>query len=591
MIGAGEGQAATDSTPGLWRRLQFPLVSLAILAVLAVFLFWFTEQDRKDLAQWLTNSPALLLLLAAVPIVLLASWKHIYPNVWLIPLALLPVIPSTSIAFRPFGNIALIASFIFLAMAVVARVAHAARNSKRSKENRTKPSGFASTRTILCLLACLVVAALSRRDELLPVIVGLDIAVLCLMVFDLVTIPRVGHFQVERSCQKTASLGKKHPVSLMVSNLKSRSSLTQRVADVLDIFLPAPTILVRDDVSQEFEAHPEDFEITVRGRTRRTLTYDLTPQRRGAFEFEKIHLLGRSRLGLWKRIMSYPAASSINVYPDMKQLAQFELLARTNRLSLMGVRRTRRIGTDNDFERLRDYTLDDNYKHIDWRSTARRQKLTVRDFQTSQSQRVIFMIDCGRMMTNQAAGLSLLDHSLNAMLMLSYIALQRGDSVGLLCFSDRIHSFVPPRGGSRQMNHLLRASFDRFPELVESRYGEAFLHLSKHCRKRSLVILMTNLIDEINANQVHQYLSTIVGRHLPLGVLMRDHELFRAADTNWRTDAGLYRAAAAAEIVCWRHEVIKELQHQGVLSLDVYPEEMTAPLINQYLEVKARHLL
>ena len=409
---------------------------------------------------------------------------------------------------------------------------------------------------MLCLLACLGVAALSRRDELLPVIAGLDIAILCLMVFDLATIPRVSHFQVERSCQKTASLGKKHPVSLMVSNLKASNSLMQRVAAVLDIFLPAPTILVRDDVSQEFVAQPEDFEITVRGRTRRTLTYDLTANRRGAFEFEKIHLLGRSRLGLWKRIMSYPAASTINVYPDMKQLAQFELLARTNRLSLMGVRRTRRIGTDNDFERLRDYTLDDNYKHIDWRSTARRQKLTVRDFQTSQSQRVIFMIDCGRMMTNEAAGLSLLDHSLNAMLMLSYIALQRGDSVGLLCFSDRIHSYVPPRGGSRQMNHLLRASFDRFPELVESRYGEAFLHLSKHCRKRSLVILMTNLIDEINGNQVHQYLSTIVGRHLPLGVLMRDHELFRAADTNWRTDAGLYRAAAAAEIVCWRHEVL-----------------------------------
>jgi uncharacterized protein (DUF58 family) len=177
------------------------------------------------------------------------------------------------------------------------------------------------------------------------------------------------------------------------------------------------------------------------------------------------------------------------------------------------------------------------------------------------------------------------------MLMLSYIALKRGDSVGLMCFSDRIHSFVPPRGGSRQMNHLLNASYDRFPDLVESRYGEAFMHLSKHCRKRSLVILVTNVIDEINASQVHQYLSTMVGRHLPMGVLLRDHELFRCADTNWRDDAGMYRTAAAAEIICWRHEVIKDLQHEGVLSLDVFPESMTAPMINRYLEVKARHLL
>ena len=102
------------------------------------------------------------------------------------------------------------------------------------------------------------------------------------------------------------------------------------------------------------------------------------------------------------------------------------MLARTNRLSLMGVRRTRKIGQDNEFERLRDYTRDDNYKHIDWRSTARRSKLTVKDFQANQSQRLLFLIDCGRMMTNEADGLSLLDHALNAMLMLSYVALKQG---------------------------------------------------------------------------------------------------------------------------------------------------------------------
>jgi uncharacterized protein (DUF58 family) len=120
--------------------------------------------------------------------------------------------------------------------------------------------------------------------------------------------------------------------------------------------------------------------------------------------------------------MDYPVPTELHVYPDMKQLAEYALLARKNRLSLLGLRRTRRIGQDNEFERLRDYTLDDNYKFIDWRATARRDKLTVRDFQQNQSQRLIFLVDCGRMMTNQAAGLSLLDHAFNSMLMLSYVA-------------------------------------------------------------------------------------------------------------------------------------------------------------------------
>ena len=323
--------------------------------------------------------------------------------------------------------------------------------------------------------------------------------------------------------------------------------------------------------------------------------YEFRSRRRGAFTLGQVYLRTRSALGLWRRFLNYPVDTVIHVYPDMKQLSEYAILARTSRLSLMGVRRTRKIGQDNEFERLRDYTPDDNYKHIDWRTTARRNKLTVKDFQTNHSQRIIFMLDCGRMMTNNSSGLSLLDHSLNAMLMLSFVALRQGDSVGLVCFSDQIHTFVPPRSGMAQMNRLLHAGFDRFPRLIESRYDEAFVYLDTHCKKRSLVVLMTNLIDEVNSHQVHRYLTNLVGRHLPLGVLLRDHSLFDAADgADLRlpvTDRKLFRAAAAAEILTWRHQVLTDLEHRGVLALDVFPEDMTAPLVNRYLDIKARHLL
>ena len=209
------------------------------------------------------------------------------------------------------------------------------------------------------------------------------------------------------------------------------------------------------------------------------MSYQLLPGRRGEFFLQNVYLRLRSRLDLWRRYVTLPVESTLHVYPDMKQLSEYALLARTNRLSLLGVRRTRRIGTDNEFERLRDYTPDDNYKFLDWRASARRQKLTVKDFQTSQSQRIVFLIDCGRMMTNEAAGLSLLDHSLNSALMLSYVALRQGDSVGMIAFADDILAYVPPQGGMNQMNRLLHASFNRFPALTESRYDQAFL-VSQH---------------------------------------------------------------------------------------------------------------
>lgn len=427
---------------------------------------------------------------------------------------------------------------------------------------------------LLIVPAVLTLLLLWKRD-ILPVILAIDLAILALAIWDLCCMPRENRFAVERRTQKIASLQKPHEVTLTISNLDRREHV----------------IWVKDDLDQDFQPDPDDFLVRLPPKSRSVLRYEIRAFRRGAFQMKCVYVRVRSPWGMWRRIHAYPLETVIHVYPDMQQLSKYAILARTNHLSLMGVRRTRRIGQDNEFERLRDFGIDDNYKHIDWRSSARRNKLTVKDYQTSQSQRLIFLVDCGRMMTNESSGISLLDHALNSMLMLSYVALRQGDSVGMIGFSDRIHAFVPPRGGMSQMNHMLHASFDRFPDLVESRYDQAFLHLSSYCQKRSLVILITNVIDEVNANQIYKYLSSLVGRHLPLGILLRDYRLFDAADRMNPRGEEMFRSAAAAEILTWRHQVITDLEHGGVLSLDVFPEEMTAPLVNKYLEIKARHLL
>lgn len=348
----------------------------------------------------------------------------------------------------------------------------------------------------------------------------------------------------------------------------------------------------RDDLPEGFRSVPDVHPLRLPPRGRVTLHRRLTPGQRGAFELESVAIRFYSPLRLWIRYVKLPVVNTLNVYPDMKQLTDYALLARTNRLSLIGVRKTRRIGQDSDFERLRDYSRDDNFKHIDWRSTARRNKLTVRQFQSDQSQRVIFLLDCGRMMTNtHDDGYTLLDHALNSALMMAYVALHQGDSVGMLCFSDTVHAFIPPRGGRSQMNRLIHAGFDQFPRMVESRYDQAFLYLRNHCKRRSLVVLATNVIDEVNAAAITDYLGNINGQHLPMGVILRDRTLFDAADHPEGGEMNLYRAAAAADILVWRDQVMKDLQHRGVLLVDTFPDELTAPLVNQYLEIKAKHLL
>ena len=392
------------------------------------------------------------------------------------------------------------------------------------------------------------------------------------------------NIEVERSIPRTGSLGVPVDSELTIEN-RTGMSLHGRF---------------RDDTPEDFRSDPPQHRLHLPRLGRVTARRKLTPGRRGAFELESVYLRFFSPFRFWVRQRTFELKDRLNVYPDMKQLSDYALLARTNRLSLIGVRRTRRVGQDSDFERLRDYTRDDNYRHIDWRSTARRNRLTVRQFQSDQSQRVLFLLDCGRMMTNERDGYTLLDHALNSMLMMAYVALHQGDSVGMLCFSDRIHSYIPPRGGASQMNRLIQAGFDRFPQLVESRYDQAFLHLDTHCKKRSLVVLMTNLIDEVNAATLVDHLGNVGGRHLPLGVLLRDRVMWEAAEGfdpetppehPMEAKKSMYRAAVASDILLWRDQVITDLHHRGVLVVDEYPDELTAPLVNEYLNVKAKHLL
>ncbi|MFO0959049.1 MAG: DUF58 domain-containing protein [Isosphaeraceae bacterium] len=436
------------------------------------------------------------------------------------------------------------------------------------------------TRT-LALLA--LVPALMSFGQLWPSLqswraplLGLDGLLFLLAAIDALTLIGSGTIRASRQVTSIASLGESEDVTLTIENVGGRRR----------------DLLVKDGVPPQFAAEPETFRAIVPGRALVAMDYRLTPRRRGTSLFRRVHLLVSSRLGLWRRSVRVPCESAVRVYPDLKQITRYSILARRDRLSAIGVRRSRRLGTDNEFERLRDYAEGDEPRTIDWRTTARRRKLTVRAYQANQSQRVIFLIDAGRMMAGDVGdGLSPLDHAFNAMLLLAHVALIRGDQVGLLVYSDRVRAFVPPAGGPRRITRLVHAIHNIFPEYVESRHDRAFLELERRCRKRSLVAVLTNVFDDVNAEQIVGHLGNLSGKHLPLGVLLRDRDFFELADSAAESGPGLYRPAAAAAILNWREKVLVDLRRKGVLTIDAFPHELTANLINRYLEIKARHLL
>lgn len=413
-------------------------------------------------------------------------------------------------------------------------------------------------------------------ERLLTPLLAIDGLIALVAMADLASLRGAGRLTASRSCGSVASLGERQEVELTLAN----PGASRRV------------VRLKDDLPESFDAEPEEFFLAIEGRSAAVLAYRFVPRRRGSYAPRRVHVLVESRLGCWRRSLRLPAETAVRVYPDVRQIARYTMLARGDRLSVLGVKRSRRLGTDNEFERLRDYVRGDEPRHMDWRSTARRRKLTVRDFQSNQSQRLLFLIDCGRMMAGDTGGgLSPLDHAFNAMLLLAHVALTRGDQVGLLAYADGLKAFVPPRGGPSRVNRLVHAVHDVFPEMVESRHDRAFVELERRCRKRSLVVLMTNVLDDVNAGQVSSHLVRLVGRHLPLAVFLRDRDLFGLADGASESGPGLYRGAAAAAVLNWREQVLAELRAAGALTLDVFPEDLTAPLVNKYLQLKARHLL
>jgi uncharacterized protein (DUF58 family) len=258
------------------------------------------------------------------------------------------------------------------------------------------------------------------------------------------------------------------------------------------------------------------------------------------------------------------------------------------------VRAARLRGGDNEFERLREYRRSDDFRAIDWKATARRQRLIAREYQQERNQTVMCLLDGGRLMTAESAGLTHFDHALNATLMMAHVASRGGDQVGLLAFDAAVRTYVAPTGGKHAPQRVLEASYDLHPALVEPDFEAAFGHLARRLRKRALVVLFTQIVDDVSGAAVLRLVRGLPGRHLPLVVLFRDPDLDRLAEPV-RPDApdapDLYTRAAAAELLDLRERLVRDLKAGGALVLHVAPRELTPALVNRYLSIKAQHLL
>jgi len=353
-------------------------------------------------------------------------------------------------------------------------------------------------------------------------------------------------------------------------------------------------IPVRSRVIEEFPVQLQirdmDLRTVLRPREAKPLAYQVRPTSRGTYTFGRCHALVR-HIGLFERKFTLDESIGLPSYPSFIQMRKYQMMATTDRLVELGIKRIRKIGATLEFDHIREYVQGDDYRHLNWKASARHSKLLVNQYQEEKSQPIYSLIDTGRVMRMPFNGLTLLDYAINATLVLANAAILKQDRAGMLTFSKQTGDHVPAEKRNNQMRLISERLYNIATKFEETEFGNLYAFCNRHINKRSLLMLYTNFetIDAIN-RQIG-YLRMLARTHIVVAVVFKNTELADMAKQPSRKTIDAYNQIIAEKFVHEKRLIIQELNRQGIQTIYTAPEHLTIAAINKYLEIKARGVL
>ncbi|OQA16300.1 MAG: hypothetical protein BWY64_02602 [bacterium ADurb.Bin363] len=379
--------------------------------------------------------------------------------------------------------------------------------------------------------------------------------------------------RVKRIVKDTFSLGIKNSVKISLSNKNSFSLFLQ----------------LKDDYPFQFKADRDNlFRLYLSPDSTEEIEYFLTPYERGKYNFGKMHIRCYSFLGLTGRRIVVEQRQKVRVYPNLDNVTRYQLMAIKGHLQRTGIKPAKILGRGMEFESLRDYLPDDEYSDINWKASARRGRLIVNQYDEEKSQNILILIDAGRMMTSCVGGISKLDYAVNTALILSYVCSLRGDKIGLLAFAGDIKSYLPPSKGKKHIQLILETLYDLTPELVEPNYSLALKFLGTKSRKRSLVFLFSDIMDQYSSEELIKYFPTLFPHHIPFCVAITDPVIREMATKDCTASREIYEQAMAEQVLWERKKALSIMGKKGVYTMEALPEELSVKVINEYLKIKVK---
>lgn len=343
-----------------------------------------------------------------------------------------------------------------------------------------------------------------------------------------------------------------------------------------------------DEIPFQFQKRDIWFKTDLIARQHKLINYLLRPTKRGEYEFGDIRVYVKSPLGIIRRRYTFSQAETLAVYPSFLQMRKYELMAISNRLSEIGVKKIRRLGHSLEFEQVKNYVAGDDYRTINWKATARRGDLMTNIYTDEKSQHVYCVVDKSRAMKMPFEGLSLLDYAINASLVLSNVALLKEDKAGLITIAEKLGSVVAADRRAVQINRILEVLYKEKTRYLETNMELLYSTIRNVLKQRSLVVFFTNFESMSAMERQLPFLKRINRYHLLLVVFFENTELEKLSEKPADNIEDIYIKTIAEKFAYDKKLIVKELTKHGIQSILSKPEALTINTINRYLELKAK---
>jgi uncharacterized protein (DUF58 family) len=346
-----------------------------------------------------------------------------------------------------------------------------------------------------------------------------------------------------------------------------------------------------DELPIQFQVRNFNIEKELSASQATTIMYTARPVERGEFHFGSLNVFVKSGIGLVWRKYIFDHNAMVPNYPSFLQMRKYELMAFTNKLKDYGMKKIRRIGHTMEFEQIKDYTLGDDVRNINWKATAKRNQLMINQFQDEKSQPVYSVIDKGRVMKMPFEGLKLVDYAINATLVISNIALKKGDKAGMFSFSSKVDNQVMAQKRASQMNLILETLYNLDTDFRESDFSRLYIDIKRKITQRSLLLLYTNFETLDALHRQLPYLQAIAKNHLLVVIFFENTELTIMLDAKVEDTQDIFTKTIAEKFAYEKKLIVNELNKFGIQTILTKPQQLTVNTINKYLEIKARGLL